>query len=117
MLIKTKNNIPSSEITDQSVFLTRRKIIKAAAGMSLVAAGGSLLPGVALAKTQAKLYSAIPIGPYSASLETTDVEYVKTYTNYYEFTTGKEDSTQLAQALTINPWNVRVEGNGVRNNR
>ncbi len=41
MLIKEKTPILSSEITDKAIFINRRKIIKAAAGISIA----SLLPG------------------------------------------------------------------------
>lgn len=111
MLIKNKNEIPSSEITDQSVFLARRKLIKTAAGMGLAVAGQGLLGGLAQAEDKKILrYSKVPIDPYSASLETTEQNYVESYTNYYEFSTGKEASTKLAQALTIDPWSVTIEG-------
>lgn len=108
MLIKAKKAIPSSEITNQAVFNSRRKFIVAAAGTSAAAVGAGLFPS--LADAGQKKYADVPIGPYSTPLATTDFKYVSNYTNYYEFTTNKEDSTVLAQALKVNPWNVVVEG-------
>ena len=104
MLIKDKSPILSSEITDKAIFTQRRKIIKAAAGITVA----SFIPDIASAAN--KKYAQIPIGPYSASLKTTDFEDVANYTNYYEFTTNKTDSTVLAKNLKTSPWNVTVEG-------
>ncbi|MGR9044233.1 MAG: protein-methionine-sulfoxide reductase catalytic subunit MsrP [Gammaproteobacteria bacterium] len=104
MIIKTKTAIPASEITDRTVFESRRSLIKAAAGASLLAA----LPKSAPAQT--KKYAAVPKGPYSADLPVNDFEDVTHYTNYYEFATNKNDSTVLAQALKTAPWSVMVEG-------
>ena len=105
MLIKGKSSILSSEITDKAIFQNRRKIIKAAAGLSIA----SLLPSTASAE-QAKKYAAVPSGPYSANLQVTSIEDAANYTNYYEFSTNKKDSTVLAQPLKTNPWVITVEG-------
>jgi len=105
MIIKTKAGIPGSEITDQAVFESRRALIKAAAGASLLAALPSQIPAA-----QTKKYAGVPIGPYSANLQVNDFDDVANYTNYYEFSTNKTDSTVLAQALKIEPWSVMVEG-------
>ena len=40
----------------------------------------------------------------------TPIDLVKNYTNYYEFTFNKEDSTHLAQSLKIEPWSVEIIG-------
>ncbi|WP_432745708.1 protein-methionine-sulfoxide reductase catalytic subunit MsrP [Methylobacter sp. G7] len=104
MLIKTKANILSSEVTDRAVFESRREFIKAATAFS----AGFLLPSLGQAETGK--YADVPVGPYSAKLEVTDREDVMSYTNYYEFSTNKQDSTVLAQALKIKPWSVEVVG-------
>ena len=108
MLIKTETTIPSGEITDKALFLARRKFIQAAAGAAAAGLAGGLLPGPAHAAE--KNYADVPQGPYSARLPVTDFDYVANYTNYYEFTTNKEDSTRLAKALPVSPWTVTVEG-------
>ncbi len=103
-LLSTKKHHLSHEITDKRVFENRRKIIKAAAGTVIA----SLIP--AGVKAETKKYADVPVGPYSASLVSTDYEDVKNYTNYYEFTTNKTDSTVLARALKTSPWSVTVAG-------
>ncbi|MGR9114627.1 MAG: protein-methionine-sulfoxide reductase catalytic subunit MsrP [Gammaproteobacteria bacterium] len=104
MIIKTKASIPVSEITDRTVFESRRALIKAAAGISVLAALPRRAPG------QAKKYAHIPKGSHSAGLQVNDFEDVANYTNYYEFSTNKTDSTVLAQALKTEPWSLTVEG-------
>ncbi len=104
MLINTKAKLTSCEITDRAVFDSRREFIKAAT----VLTAGLVLPNLAQAETGK--YTGVPIGPYSAKLQVTDREDVASYTNYYEFSTNKTDSTVLAQALTTHPWTVEVVG-------
>ncbi len=104
MLIKDKSPILNSEITDKAIFTRRRKIIKAVAGIT----AASFIPDTASATT--KKYSQVPVGPYSVTLQTTDFEDVANYTNYYEFSTNKTDSTVLAKNLKTNPWNIVIEG-------
>ena len=104
MLIKNSKTIPSSEITDEKIFKSRRKFISAAVAV----AGVGLFPVSAHASN--KPYAQVPDGPYSAPLQPTAFEDVSSYTNYYEFTTNKTDSTRLAQALTTSPWQVTIEG-------
>lgn len=104
MLIKQQTPILSSEITDKAVFINRRRLIKIAAGIS----AASLLPVTAKALTNK--YSQAPIGSYSGTLQTTDYEDATNYTNYYEFSTNKRDSTVLAKHLKTDPWSVKIEG-------
>ncbi|MGZ5051987.1 MAG: protein-methionine-sulfoxide reductase catalytic subunit MsrP [Methylobacter sp.] len=104
MLIKTKSDILSSEITDRAVFESRREFIKAATALS----AGMVLPG--LARGESGQYVTVPVGPYSAQLQTTAREDVENYTNYYEFSTNKTDSTVLAKALKTRPWTVEIAG-------
>lgn len=98
MLIKTKSDILSSEITDRAVFESRREFIKAAMALS----AGIMLPNSA--------YAGRPGDSYLTNLPITDRNDVANYTNYYEFSTNKHDSTILAQALKTKPWSVEVVG-------
>lgn len=104
MIIKSKADILSSEITDKSDFANRRKIIKAAG----ILTAASLLPKNALAAP--KRYAAVPSSPYSEPLPVTRYEDASSYNNYYEFSTDKTEPKTLAQALKIDPWSIIVEG-------
>jgi len=99
MLIKTPTDILASEITPEDHFKRRRQIIKMTAGTLL----SSLLPGASKASPDST-------GTYSQSMTPTDYEDVTHYTNYYEFTPNKTDSTVLAKSLKTKPWTIQVEG-------
>jgi sulfoxide reductase catalytic subunit YedY len=102
MLIKKPSTLKSSEITEKTVFENRRKLIKLAAASTV----SSLISTPSIAQP----YSGIPQGKQSANLEVTNFEDVSNYTNYYEFTTNKQDSTVLAKNLKTHPWVVSIEG-------
>ncbi|WP_404360091.1 protein-methionine-sulfoxide reductase catalytic subunit MsrP [Methylotuvimicrobium sp. KM1] len=104
MLIKSKAVVSENDVTDRTVFEARRSIIKAALTLPLAGA----LPSISEAKN--KIYTEVPVGPYSADLEPNKFEDVANYTNYYEFSTNKTDSTVLARRLVTRPWSVAVEG-------
>lgn len=93
MLIKPASDIPSSEITPESVYLNRRQFIKA---MSAAVA------------TTAAAQSAR--GPYDTTERVTPWEYATTYNNYYEFGTGKDEPAKYAGNFKTKPWTVAVEG-------
>jgi methionine sulfoxide reductase catalytic subunit len=106
MIIKTKKDIASSEITDPLIFNQRRIIIKA---LLASAFSGSTISSV-FAKSET-YWKDLPKTHLPANTEIpTPTDLVKNYTNYYEFTFNKEDSTHLAQNLKIEPWSVEITG-------
>ena len=105
MLIKTRQDIRSHEITERKVFENRRAIIKA----MLLSTLASRIPS-AFADPEAKRWSALEQGVHAAGLEPTVPEIVHNYTNYYEFAFNKEDSGQLAQSLDVDPWSIEISG-------
>lgn len=107
MLIRTENDIPSSEITDPLVFKQRRSIIKAIAASLLT---GPSLPVIA-SNIARPTWSNLPRGQVSgADLTPTPAKYIENYNNYYEFAFNKEDPASLAQNLIIDPWAVEISG-------
>lgn len=106
MIIKTKKDIASSEITEPLIFNQRRKIIKALVASAVV---GPTFSSV-FASGEPDLKS-LPKTDVLANIGTsTPIDLVKNHTNYYEFTFNKEDSTHLAQSLKIDPWFVEITG-------
>lgn len=103
MIIKTRKELPSSEITDPLVFQQRRTLIKAA--MSGLLAGAGIASAYAAPKTWGQIAK-----DSNSALKPTPAEIVKSYTNYYEFTFNKDDATALAQNLRIDPWSVEIGG-------
>ncbi len=109
MIIKTKNEILASEITDPSIFKERRKIIKAL--FATLVSSSVISPNRVLAANNNSVWNNLSKGDFSNNkLTPTPAELIKNYTNYYEFSFNKKDSTELAQHLKIDPWSIEVTG-------
>lgn len=108
-LIKKPRDIRSSEITDQQIYMHRRRFLRTSAGVALGAAfaPGLLLPGKARAGV--KLQGVHP-GPFSLHEKPTPYEDAAHYNNYYEFGTGKGDPARFAGMMKTHPWTVALEG-------
>jgi len=106
MIIKPKNSIPASEITDPVIFSQRRTVIKAF--MAAAVTGSGLSSAFAGTEPIGNSLAKKPLQNLPA--EITPAALVKNYTNYYEFTYNKEDSTALAQNLKTNPWSIEISG-------
>ena len=101
--------IASSEITPEAVWLDRRNLMKAAtAAAGLAATGETLAAATAqrdLAFTQAPDDSA-----FTATDDLTPYEAATSYNNFYEFGTDKSDPARDADAMTTDPWEIKVGG-------
>jgi len=107
--------IPSSEITPEHIYLSRRQIMKgavfSAAALALAACAPANTPAPAAASPTQD--STTPSG----SGETdelgnplTSYKSVTTYNNYYEFGQDKMSPSLLAGDLVTSPWQVEVGG-------
>ncbi len=101
MIIKNKADLTENDVTDFSIYQDRRKFMKTAAGIGIVAATG--LP---ITQTSAKGV----VSPYSTDEKLTDYDDITSYCNFYEFGTGKSDPAKNAHTLVTSPWTVSVEG-------
>ncbi len=106
MLIR-KPEIPSSEITPERLYLSRREFI----GASAVALAAGTIPAVAACDTA----DGAPEGAAETAArqrdELTPLEDVTRYNNFYEFGTDKEDPARNApRTLRVRPWTVVVDG-------
>jgi len=134
MIIKTRKEIPSSEITPESVYRERRKFMKTGANAAFGMAASGLLSSAASAQNGDALFARAPAdinlaskpdwlvekaamrtdapasGPYNTDEELTPFEDVTTYNNFYEFGTGKDDPARNARDFSIEPWTVEVSG-------
>jgi methionine sulfoxide reductase catalytic subunit len=87
--------IPSSEITPEATYLSRRAFLGAAAAVA--ASGVPTLAACATGEAQAD--------------EPTPLEDVTGYNNFYEYGTDKRDPARLApRLLRTRPWTVTVDG-------
>jgi sulfoxide reductase catalytic subunit YedY len=111
------NDIPSSEITPERLFRSRRQFMRSAAaligGGALLAACGAEAPPAA--SSQSNAGAATAAGPVSGKTDElgdklTDYDSVVGYNNYYEFTTEKEGVADLAKNFKTAPWTVAVGG-------
>ncbi len=103
MLIKTKKTIPWVEITDPAVFKNRRMFIKSLLLLPAINPGLSAV----LASNRS---TGLPDKPEPETLTPTPYGLPQRYTNYYEFSSDKQDPARLAQKLPIDPWSIEVSG-------
>lgn len=85
------NTLRERDVTPEGVYLNRRQMIAGAAGLGLIG-------GARAAQAQ------------DDALEPNSWEDITSYNNYYEFGTDKGDPARYADALTIEPWSVRIDG-------
>lgn len=123
MLIKSPHNssiIKSSEITSESVYLERRKLIKS---MGFLGAGALITTAVSgkakasffggndaeesIFKTQALNFSA---DKDNLSLIKTPEQKVISHNNFYEFGAQKHQPAELSQNFNVDPWQLKVWG-------
>jgi len=135
VLIKTKKEIPSSELTPESVYRQRREFLKSSANIALGAGvlSSGLISPTALAQTDG-LRSRAPedinlaskpawlldkvrnranapgSGPYTTTESLTPFEDATNYNNFFEFGNGKGDPASRAREFRIDPWSVEIAG-------
>jgi sulfoxide reductase catalytic subunit YedY len=99
--------IPSSEITREQLFLSRRQFMGAAAGLSAAA----LLAACGM-PAAAPTSEAQPADARTDELgdPLNSFEQITNYNNYYEFTTDKQGVASLAAGFQTSPWEVQVGG-------
>ena len=106
--------IPSSEITPEPVYLSRRSFMRAVgtlvAGTWVLNACGSEGPSSAALGADTP-----PAGSTTATTDElndplTSYDAITNYNNYYEFSTDKEAVASLARTFTTTPWAVAVGG-------
>jgi sulfoxide reductase catalytic subunit YedY len=120
MLIQKKSGIaiPSSEITPQHIYLSRRIFMK---GATAVAAGALLAacrPERPTSNTNFEPTTAnAPAGPGEVGTTTDELgdplnsyQDITNFNNYYEFSQTKEAVARLAVDFPTSPWQVEVGG-------
>ena len=108
MLIRKPSDIAASEITDERLYLDRRKFLGAAGALGLaLATGAAASPLLACAPGDARESDDVVPGQPDTP---TSYEDATTYNNYYEFGTGKDDPANNATRFRTRPWSIAVEG-------
>jgi len=118
MLIKKPDDIKSSEITDERVYLNRRNFLRGAALAATTFATGVLYkqllaPEAEVATPTGRVAADSQSAPKQWGLpgeEATSYQDITHYNNFYEFGTDKYSPARRAQSLVTRPWTVSVEG-------
>lgn len=111
MIIRRPADIPSSEITPESVYVNRRSFIKAA---TMGAAGLAVGPHALNAADGSAVSQEVP--PRFANMRSEIGESLNTYTevttynNFYEFGSDKADPARNSGDFRPRPWTVTVGG-------
>jgi methionine sulfoxide reductase catalytic subunit len=95
-----------SEITDEKLYLDRRRFMIGATALALA-------PSVARAAEPPGAPPALPAKPnptFRVADPPTKFESATTYNNFYEFGVSKDDPVRMAGTLKPRPWHVVVEG-------
>jgi sulfoxide reductase catalytic subunit YedY len=110
MIIRRPNDIPSSEITPEDVYVNRRKFIKAAAaGAAGLAVAPSALGALGVGMEQ-EIPARFRTMRSEIDEELNSYRDVTTYNNFYEFGTAKEDPARNSGDFQPAPWKVSIGG-------
>jgi len=112
MLITKTPEIKTSEITDEAVYLNRRKFM-ARAGLTAAGLIGAN-PLFAALSTAPEAHGAqlenIRESAFSTSQAPNSWRDVTSYNNFYEFGTDKSDPSMYAGDFVTSPWKVNISG-------
>ncbi|MBP6622441.1 MAG: protein-methionine-sulfoxide reductase catalytic subunit MsrP [Alcaligenes sp.] len=107
-MFKSRSQAPRpSEITDESVWRARRRLLLHAPGALALAAG---LPGRAQAVAVGQPLQATPSQRWKLDDAPTSEADITSYNNFYEFGTGKEDPARNSGAFRTEPWTLQIDG-------
>ncbi len=113
MLIRKPTDLNYSDVTPKSVYLNRRKFLRAMGivGAAAIAGGElwNLQSSSHVVHATTKLNGVIK-GPYGTDEKQTPYNDVTHYNNFYEFGVDKTDPAKNAQNFKTSPWTVSVEG-------
>lgn len=103
------NRIPSSEITPEHIYRSRRRFLR---GIGAVALAGLGIAACGDASLQTPAPTPGPVSQQTDELgdPLNTYEQITTYNNFYEFTTDKEGVARLARNFRTSPWTVSIGG-------
>jgi methionine sulfoxide reductase catalytic subunit len=115
--------IPSSEITPEHVYMSRRRLLKGAVFTAAAAFLAACAPGQSTDRASTSPVMPLPTASSvpdaaSAGLPQTDelgaaltsFQSVTSYNNYYEFDTDKSGPAMLSKNFVSSPWQITIGG-------
>lgn len=99
--------IRPSEITDESVWRARRRLLLQAPGALALAAS---LPGPVQAVPVGQALPFTPSQRWKLDDTPTSESDITSYNNFYEFGTGKEDPARHSGQFKTEPWALQIDG-------
>ena len=112
MLIRTGPSIPSSEITPEGLYVSRRDFMRTTAVVVAGAAAAGTVSACGMddgAMAQTPLAN-ITKGGFGTTEKQNSFEDITSYNNFYEFGTDKSDPQRYAGRMKTSPWKVKVDG-------
>ena len=109
MSLRDALKIPASRITEESVYLQRRNLLRALAMAPALTLSGCADAEPPAAPKQVVTPAQARSG-FRTSEELTRYADITSYNNFYEFGTGKTDPSSAARTLKTRPWSVTVSG-------
>ena len=112
MLIKQRNAIKPSEITDESHYFRRRRFLKGVVKSGLAGAliANFPVPALAMEDDHYRKLKNVKPGPYSTDEKMNSFEDITHYNNFYEFGTDKTDPAEYSGNFKPRPWSIAVAG-------
>jgi sulfoxide reductase catalytic subunit YedY len=112
MLIRT-SDLTYADVTPRSVYLDRRKFLRAlgiVGGTALVGKGLFELAAPSQTAFAATKFTGLMRSPFSTTEKQNTFEDVTHYNNFYEFGTEKGDPAKNSKNFNTSSWSVSVEG-------
>ncbi|WP_133501873.1 protein-methionine-sulfoxide reductase catalytic subunit MsrP [Cognatilysobacter terrigena] len=110
MSLREALRIPSREITDETVYRDRRRIVGALAASGALGLAGCAKADAPPPPPASKIDPARMRAGFTTNETRTTYQDVTTYNNFYEFGTGKADPANAPRTLRTSPWSVAVGG-------
>jgi sulfoxide reductase catalytic subunit YedY len=114
VIIKKPDDVKSSEITDEKVYLNRRNFIRGAVLAGTTAATALLYRTLNASGKKTAETAAVrkPVAGYHTpeGEPANDLEDIANYNNFYEFSTSKQAVAVRATGFVTRPWSVEIAG-------
>jgi sulfoxide reductase catalytic subunit YedY len=109
---KTYTEPPSSEITPEALYRSRRDFLKGAGavGLSALLAACGIPQATSTPAASSGAGTAVPALKDELGETANSFDQITHYNNYYEFSLGKESVAKLSENFKTTPWQLEVGG-------